>query len=97
MQSINVVECDYFCSLLLMLRESLHDKDICQIKAKPETLVSKHPVEYTKPNSYPLPLISDLMLKLKGSKFFTKLDLRWGYNNVRIKEGDEWKAAFVTN
>jgi hypothetical protein len=38
--------------------------------------------EFTKPNAYPLPLISDLMIKLKGSKFFTKLDLRWGYNNV---------------
>jgi RNase H-like domain found in reverse transcriptase/Reverse transcriptase (RNA-dependent DNA polymerase) len=28
---------------------------------------------------------------------YTKFDIRWGYNNVRIKEGDEWKAAFITN
>jgi len=28
-------------------------------------------------------------------KMFTKLDLRWRYNNVRIKEGDKWKAAFT--
>jgi len=46
---------------------------------------------------YPLPLISDLIMKLKGSQYFTKLDLRWGYNNVCIKEGYEWKAAFITN
>ena len=45
--------------------------------------------EYTKPNAYLLPLISDLMIKLKGSKYFMKLDIRWGYNNVHIKEGDE--------
>ncbi|SJL14660.1 uncharacterized protein ARMOST_18125 [Armillaria ostoyae] len=32
-----------------------------------------------------------------GAKYFTKLDVRWGYNNVRIKEGDEHKAAFRTN
>ena len=53
--------------------------------------------EYTKPNAYPLPLISDLMVKLKGSEYFTKLDIRWGYNNVQIKESDRWKAAFITN
>lgn len=48
-------------------------------------------------NRYPLPLISELMDRLKGAKLFTKLDVRWGYNNIRIKEGDEYKAAFVTN
>ncbi|KAF8642819.1 hypothetical protein AX16_009398 [Volvariella volvacea WC 439] len=53
--------------------------------------------EGTIKNRYPLPLISELVDKLKGAKYFTKLDLRWGYNNVRIKEGDEWKAAFKTN
>ena len=53
--------------------------------------------EYTIKNNYPLPLISQLVDKLKGCKLFTKMDLRWGYNNVRVKEGDEWKAAFVTH
>ena len=44
---------------------------------------------------YLLPLVTDLMEKMKGAKYFTKMDLRAGYNNVRIKEGDEWKAAFI--
>uniref|UniRef100_A0A0W0GCQ7 RNA-directed DNA polymerase n=1 Tax=Moniliophthora roreri TaxID=221103 RepID=A0A0W0GCQ7_MONRR len=35
--------------------------------------------------------------KLKGATVFTKLDLRNGYNNVRIKDGDQWKAAFKMN
>ena len=48
-------------------------------------------------NRYPLPLVSELMDRLKKAKYFTKLDIRWGYNNVRVKAGDEWKAAFVTN
>ncbi|KAF8757252.1 hypothetical protein RHS01_04115 [Rhizoctonia solani] len=47
-------------------------------------------------NIYPLPRQDDLMAKLRHAKMFTKLDLRWGYNNVRIKEGDEWKTAFRT-
>ncbi|SJL18527.1 uncharacterized protein ARMOST_22120 [Armillaria ostoyae] len=53
--------------------------------------------EMTIKNRYPLPLISELIDKLQGAKYFTKLDVRWGYNNVRIKEGDEHKAAFRTN
>jgi len=48
-------------------------------------------------NGYPLPLIVDILDGVGKRKVFTKLDLRWGYNNVRIKEGDEWKAAFTTH
>jgi hypothetical protein len=43
----------------------------------------------TMKNVYPLPLISDLLDKLKGANIFTKLDIQWGYHNIRIKEGDE--------
>ncbi|KAF8750040.1 hypothetical protein RHS01_09707 [Rhizoctonia solani] len=52
--------------------------------------------DVTHKNVYPLPRQDDLMAKLRHAKIFTKLDLRWGYNNVRIKEGDEWKTAFRT-
>jgi Reverse transcriptase (RNA-dependent DNA polymerase) len=46
-------------------------------------------------NVYLLPLILEIIDKVGKAKVFTKLDLRWGYNNVRIKEVDEWKAAFA--
>ena len=48
-------------------------------------------------DKYLLPLISKLINKLRGAKYFTKLDVRWGFNNVQMKEEDEWKAAFQTN
>jgi len=48
-------------------------------------------------NKYPLPLISKLMSQLRGARYFTKLDVHWGFNNVHIKPRDEWKAAFQTN
>ena len=41
-------------------------------------------------------MISDILEKIGTKKLFTKMDLRWGYNNMRIKEGDKWKAAFTT-
>src|SRR5258708_4899641 len=44
-------------------------------------------------NSY-LPLV---LTHLCGAEFFTVLNFCWGFNNVRIKEGDEWKATFWTN
>jgi len=47
-------------------------------------------------NQYPLPLIADLIRDLSNAHIYTKLDVRWGYNNVRIREGDEKKAAFKT-
>ena len=53
--------------------------------------------ECTIKNAYPLPLISDIMDRLKDATYFTKLDIQAGYNNVRIKEGDQWKGAFKTN
>src|SRR5258707_578582 len=48
-------------------------------------------------NSYPLLLVSNMLTRLRDAEWFTTLDLCWGFNNVRLKEGDEWKAAFSTN
>jgi len=45
--------------------------------------------QWTIKNEYPLPLIADILDRVGKRKVFMKLDLRWGYNNVRIKEGDE--------
>jgi len=48
-------------------------------------------------NNYLLLLITNLVDSMGNKKLFTKMDLRWGYNNVHIKEEDEWKAAFTTH
>jgi len=52
--------------------------------------------EWTVKNNYLLPLILDIIKNIGTKKVFTKMDLRWGYNNVRIKEGDKWKVAFTS-
>jgi hypothetical protein len=53
--------------------------------------------KWTVKDRYPLPLSADIINRLAGAKFFTKFDVRWGYNNVRIRKGDKWKAAFTTD
>jgi len=52
--------------------------------------------DQTVKNNYPLPLITDLIDNMWSKRVFTKMDLWWGFNNIRIKEGDEWKGAFTT-
>ena len=52
--------------------------------------------EVTKKDRYPLPLIGEALDRLHTAKYFTKLDIKEGYHNVRIKKGDEWKTTFTS-
>ena len=53
--------------------------------------------EVTIKNKYPLPRIDDPFDQLKGAKYFSKIDLRSGYFQLKIRESDIPKIAFVTD
>ena len=52
--------------------------------------------EVTIKNKYPLPMINDLFDQLQGAKVFSKIDLRSGYHQLKIREKDIPKIAFTT-
>jgi len=94
------------------LSQNLHLQRICRSKSPYASgffLIRKkdgkfHPVQdyrnlnkWTIPNKYPLPLISELIYDLAEKRLFSKFDICWGYNNIRIKEGDKYKATFKTS
>ena len=54
--------------------------------------------KWTIKNKYPLPLIDDIIRTItkSGEKIFSKFDIKWEYNNIRVTEENEWKMAFLT-
>ena len=50
----------------------------------------------TKQDITPLPNLAQCIEDLQGLEIFSKFNIRWGYNNIRIREEDQWKAAFKT-
>jgi len=52
---------------------------------------------FTVPDRYPLPLIQELVDKVRDAQLFTKMDVCTGYNNIHFREGNKDKATFKTN
>ena len=81
-----------------LLRHVVHPLSWCQRRMRLGACVwiSMHWTTITVKNHYPLPIIYDFIDQLRYAKYFTKLELRSGYHQVRIVEEDIWKTTFKT-
>ena len=60
-------------------------------------IIDYHPLNaVTRKDITPLPNLKQCIENLQGMELFSKFDIRWGYNNICIHKGDQWKAAFKT-
>jgi len=60
-------------------------------------IIDYHPLnEVTRRDVTPLPNLGQCIENLQGMELSSKFNIQWGYNNIRIRSGDEWKAAFKT-
>jgi len=61
-------------------------------------IINYHPLNaVTRKDVTPLPNLTQYIEDLQGMELFSKFDICWGYNNIHIREGDKWKAAFKTH